>query len=174
MKRKTPDRTCAGIESMLVKRQFTILRPDLDDTIDRHLATCSRCAAFDRVLSGLSGRLETGGPKIGLDPEIKKRLTAQLVSAHSAGSWNAWILRRVHNAFRIQVPLYRVAAGIAAVFLIVALWMAGLPVVFEPGDTKKPVVRDGFPGRTENRLILKVGRNVREDSLLQRALPPTL
>ena len=110
---------CAGVVDQLLAADDDL---DLQTEVDRHLASCNRCATVARRLGRLEGVLQSA---LVVEPPVELQVhLAELARAAARPAQVSWWLRlrAWFDSLVLARPNVAIAQGLAALMLVVAGW----------------------------------------------------
>ncbi len=169
---------CSEIEELLIKQK--IVENDLktaeSEALKTHLATCEECAKYQRVLLNVS-HLVAIENEFGLAPnsELKEDLSGRLRAKNIRVPKTDSTQKSFLDFLKIKIPVYQAAVGTLLLFLFFyAVSDFGLGNEERLDTTSRAQIErsivDSLTMMQNIRLLesQKLGRNIKEDSLLIR------
>ncbi len=169
---------CSEIEELLIKQTMleNYLKTPESEALKKHLANCEECVKYQSILVNVSHSVDIENEfRLSPNSQIKETLRARLRTKNmrvaKAGSTQKGLL----NFLRIKIPVYQAAVGTVLLYLVfyaVSDFSSGNEEKLDTtsrAHIEKPIV-DSLAMIQNIRLLesQKLGRNIKEDSLLIR------
>lgn len=169
------DRDCNDFEALLLQAQVSALPAAEAAALEAHLNSCPHCRAYgDKLVRLQSATQLAAQPRLVPDPAIYFQL-AQKVRAQAEPQAHRWraITQRLLAPLRYRVPLYQAALGAATLLLLFSTMnsmIVSKPSTFVDSTRVLPGKHTPYYLYQDSTLTdsLRLGRNIKEDSLLLR------
>jgi len=182
--KETYDSNCKDIERLLTLKSCDRLTEEENQTIEKHLTSCEHCRSYQNNLLNIQYSMKVDAdvkliPNPGIRQNIIQRM--KVVKHEESGLFQqGW--RYMKNVFEYRIPVYQALLGVAGILLIfIAINQPSVFFDWKPSERqalieKEIVVSDQVYVIKNLDMIKqqKIGRNVREDSVLVRYIVPAM
>jgi hypothetical protein len=169
---------CDAVEELLIKQNFERLSEDENTVLQNHLKTCNHCQNYQNQFASLQSSIKISEKSpLKPDPAIRQsllnRMEALKPRKHRVID-SLW--QKLLNLLEYRISVYQGLIGLACSILIfVVVHYLSFPNQHQPGSTRYELsIADTTFYQInviKNLQIIKeqkIGKNVREDSLLTR------
>jgi len=171
---------CAEVERWLITDELKKLSPEKVSLIKNHISSCERCQSFQHLIVNLQQSLHINeNDQLKPNPIIKKRLLQKMKEKKTA---RKHFFQTIIDVLEFRIPVYHALAGVTILLLI--FW--GIEKFSFSFDWRE--VKQNYFSRIEipvsspiyvvdNLKVLeqqKIGKTVKEDSLLARYIVPSM
>jgi len=171
---------CAEVERRLITDELKKLSPEKVSLIKNHINSCERCQSFQHLIVNLQQSLHISEKnQLTPNPIIKKRLLQKMKESKTA---RKHFFQTIIDVLEFRIPVYHALAGV--IILLLIFW--GIEKISFSFDWRE--FKQNYFSRIEipvsspiytvdNLKVLeqqKIGKTVKEDSLLARYIVPSM
>lgn len=174
------NKNCAGVQDLLIKKDFAKLATQENLTLNAHLQQCEACRAFQQALLNVQQAIQPDAEENLLPhPAIRQNLRNRIRHAQPArqvptGLREAW--DSLLDILKLKIPVYQAVLGAAVIFAVFfgidKLNARGeremLQRLLSEQNGKQILMPSDAPQRFAQIDSQKIGRSVAEDSLLMK------
>lgn len=175
---------CNDIERVMISKNFDEITDDENITIKEHLKSCAHCRSYQYTLLNLQNTLQVKPDhKLSPDPNIRRNIIKGMKSIQSqepgifSRSW-----QYIRSILEYRIPVYQALSGAVLILLILFAinqlyfsinWNR---IINQEIILLEVTIPDKISAIKNIDLIdqQKIGRNVKEDSLLARFIVPSM
>lgn len=174
------DKNCAGMQDLLIKKDFAELAAHESLTLNEHLQQCEVCRDFQQALLNVQQAIQPAAEEMliphpairqNLRNSIRRAQPARQVTTGLREAWNSLL-----GILKLRIPVYQAVLGTAVIFAV----FSGIEKLNARGERamlqrllseqngKQAIVPFEAPHRIAQIDSQKIGRSVAEDSLLMK------
>ncbi|MCI0513483.1 zf-HC2 domain-containing protein [candidate division KSB1 bacterium] len=163
---------CREFEKILTNVDEKNITAEMNRQMKAHLQTCENCQNYQKNLINIKHQLQT--PQMTPDPEIKKRVLNHQQALHP--NMFRRLIQTAHDFLEYRIPLYQVVfttiSILLLIFMVDRLFLERHHILKTTAPSTKIEASLLEPTNMLNIQSImdrqKIGRNVREDSVLAR------
>jgi len=169
---------CADFETLLVRSRYEELAEGELTVLSRHVQSCQKCESYGHALERMVTAMDLSQPtKLTPAPGIRDQVLRRMIAARRTRHGRlSSLLQTGIEVLRFRIPLYQAALGVAFILVLYPFVNQHLVAPKRSDSRQSNVTRTrqhageqvSFSSHSDSLDTLRIGRNIKEDSLLLR------